>query len=389
MGKMKARYLIAVTIIIFVLVISSLIYVLANWKSNQTNVDPLSVFVGVDAAYDNPEEIKTLVDTVSPYTNLFVIGSTGITNNETKLDDMCQYIYDKGLSFIVYTEMPPEIGAAWIEHARATWGKRFLGLYAYDEAGGKQVDLFENKGDQRYPVQSADNYTDARNQFEATLNASLNWVIWNYTSANVPLFSSDYALYWFDYKGGYTTLFAEFGWNYSRQLNVALCRGAAVAQNKEWGVMITATYTDPPRLESGEEVYEDMVSAYENGAKYILLFDSNENYTHGTLTTEYFQALKQFTEYAHENPRTYEPTSERTAFVLPKDFAYGFRGPTDKIWGLWEANDFSYDMSVQLGNLLNKYGSKLDVIYDDGIDYSSLGYSRFIFWNGTVRNGQG
>ena len=132
-----------------------------------------------------------------------------------------------------------------------------------------------------------------------------------------------------------------------------------------------------------------MVSAYENGAKYILLFDSNENYTHGTLTTEYFQALKQFTEYAHENPRTYEPTSERTAFVLPKDFAYGFRGPTDKIWGLWEANDFSYDMSVQLGNLLNKYGSKLDVIYDDGIDYSSLGYSRFIFWNGTVRNGQG
>ena len=238
-------------------------------------------------------------------------------------------------------------------------------------------------------MQSADNYTDARNQFEATLNASLNWVIWNYTSANVPLFSSDYALYWFDYKGGYTTLFAEFGWNYSRQLNVALCRGAAVAQNKEWGVMITATYTDPPRLESGEEVYEDMVSAYENGAKYILLFDSNENYTHGTLTTEYFQALKQFTEYAHENPRTYEPTSERTAFVLPKDFAYGFRGPTDKIWGLWEANDFSYDMSVQLGNLLNKYGSKLDVIYDDGIDYSSLGYSRFIFWNGTVRNGQG
>jgi hypothetical protein len=92
---------------------------------------------------------------------------------------MCQYLYDKGLSFIPFTEMPPQIGIDWIQHAKASWGDKFLGLYIYDEPGGKQLDLFENAGLQRHPVQKADNYTDARNQFVATLNASLNWAIWN------------------------------------------------------------------------------------------------------------------------------------------------------------------------------------------------------------------
>ena len=49
-----------------------------------------------------------------------------------------------------------------------------------------------------------------------------------------PLFASDYAFYWYDYQVGYDTIFAEFGSNYSQQLNVALCRGAATVQNKTW-----------------------------------------------------------------------------------------------------------------------------------------------------------
>ncbi|MCK5628414.1 hypothetical protein KAI12_03020, partial [Candidatus Bathyarchaeota archaeon] len=50
-------------------------------------------FVGIDVAYDNLDEIKELIDEVSPYTNLFVIGSTGISYNETKLNETCQYLY--------------------------------------------------------------------------------------------------------------------------------------------------------------------------------------------------------------------------------------------------------------------------------------------------------
>ncbi len=258
-----------------------------------------------------------------------------------------------------------------------------MGLYVYDEVGGKHLDL--------YPLRlfdKADNYTDARNQFVAHLENLLQVGTSNSNEIEgVQTFSSDYALYWFDYKAGYDIVFAEFVWNYSRQLNIALCRGAAIAQNKDWGVMITHTYTEWPYFESGAKLYDDMVFAYENGAKYIVIFDSNEDYTHGTFDMEHLQALKDFSEYAHDNPRYIEPTSKRSAFVLPKDFAYGFRGPDDKIWGLWEADTLSYGISSQLGNLLQEYGNSLDIIYDDEVDYNSLGYEKFIFWNGTIFEG--
>ena len=387
MGTMKTRHFIVVAIV-FVLIAAISLLGFMSWKPALSNTEPFDVFVGVGAAYDNVEEIKTLVDAVSPYTNLFIIGSTGITHNETKLNDLSQYIYDKGLSFIVYTEMPPRIGAPWIEYAKATWGSKFLGLYVHDEPGGKQLDLFTKDGIVRHPVKSADNYTDARNQFVNTINVTNAWMTNNFTHVNdVQIFTSDYALYWFDYLGGYDTMFAEFGWNYSRQMNVALVRGAATAQNKDWGIIITWKYEHPPYIESGEELYNDVVLAYNNGAKYVVIFDTNQNYTHGVIGEEHLQAVRNFTEYAHKNPRTSEPASVRTAFVLPKDFAYGFRGPTDKIWGLWEANDLAFDISVRLGKLLQQYGSKLDVIYDDGIDYDGLGYGKFIFWNGTVLGG--
>jgi hypothetical protein len=343
--------------------------------------NPLSLFVGVDAAYDSLEEIKTLVDAISPYTNIFVLGSTGITYNATKLDEACQYLYDKGLSFILFTENDTLPGTQWFEKAKSRWGDHFLGFYVFDEVGGRQLDVYQYR-----PVWDADNYTDASNQFVTAVSMSLNWITRGYPdSANFSTFTSDYALYWFDYKAGYDVVFAEFGWNYSRQLNVALCRGAATAQNRDWGVMITWTYTEPPSyLESGEELYNDMVLAYQNGAKYILLFDTNENYTHGTLQEDHLDALKRFWQYAENNPRTSDTAKDRVAFVLPKDFAYGFRGPNDKIWGLEEANAFSNELCVSLNSYLEQYGTKLDVIYDEIENYSTYPYSKIAFWNGTV-----
>jgi hypothetical protein len=189
-------------------------------------------------------------------------------------------------------------------------------------------------------------------------------------------------LYWFDYKGGYDVLLAQFGWNYSRQLNVALCRGAATVQNKDWGIMITWTYTEPPYIESGDKLYEDMVLAYDNGAKYIVVFDSNKEYTQGILEDTHFDALKQFWQYAHDNPRNAKPVEDRVAFVLPKDYAYGFRGPEDKIWGLWPADAFSLELGRTMGYLLGEYGSALDIIYDDGLDAdNTLMFSQLLRWD--------
>jgi len=373
---MKQRNLI---VLLVSLLIVSLLLQYSFFVKNPSKGDPPDVFVGVDAAYDNLAEIKRLVDEISCYTNLFVIGSKGITYNVTKLDETCQYIYDKGLSFIIYTEEPPV--TQWVESAKSRWGDQFLGFYAFDEVGGKQLDLYEHR-----LVSEADNYTDAASQFVSSINMGLNWVTQYYNdSVNFPLFTSDYALYWFDYKAGYDVLFAEFGWNYSRHLNVALCRGAATVQNKSWGVMITWTYNDTPYIESGEELYNDMILAYENGAEYILVFDTNKDYTHGILKEEHLEALKRFWQYIQDNPRTSNAMNGRVAYVLPKDYAYGFRGPNDKIWGLWEADALSYELCINLNSLMKQYGTKLDIIYDDGIKPNNTNaYNKLIFWNGTV-----
>jgi len=336
------------------------------------------LFVGVDVAYfDGLAGIKSIINEVSAYTNLIVIGSTGLTYR-SNLDQACQYAYDKGLYFIAYSEI--SIPKQWLDNAVSKWGNHFLGVYALDEEGGKQIDL------NRYSlVKQADNYSDAETHFVDTLNMSLDYIVQNAGSMNVPLFSSDYALYWFDYKAGYDTLFAEFGWNYSRQLNVDFCRGAATVQNKDWGVMITWTYNDPPYIESGEELYDDMILAYDNGAKYIVVFDTNSNYTHGILKEEHLGALKKFWNYMNHNPPTRDYLADRVAYVLPKDYAYGFRGPNDKIWGLWEADELSYEICTTLDNLMEQYGTKLDIIYDDKTEpYDTSAYSKLIFWNGTT-----
>ncbi len=346
----------------------------------QTENQPPDVFFGVDAAYENLTEIKTIINEISPYTNVFVIGCTGITNNVTRLNEVCQYVYDKGLSFIVYTEQ--HLQRQWLEDAKNRWGERFLGFYFWDEGGGKQLDLYKYKDALGYPVSEADNYTDASNQFVNRLKISLNFM--GYTDPAIPcLFTSDYALYWFDYKAGYDVVLAQLGWNYSRQLNIALCRGAATMQEKEWGVIITWTYTEPPYIESREELYKDLVLAYQNGAKYILVFDSNENYTQGILDEQHLAALKQFWQYMQDNPvESGISISDRVAYVLPKDYGYGFRGPSDKIWGLWGADNLTYTICESLGNFMEKYGSKLDIIYDEGLEPdNTYGYSKLLFWN--------
>jgi hypothetical protein len=341
----------------------------------QTENQPPEVFFGVDAAYENLTEIKMLIDEISSYTNLFGIGCTGITYNVTILDEVCQYVYDKGLSFLVYTER--FLSRQWLEDAKNRWGERFLGFYVWDEIGGKQLDLYAYKA-----VDKADNYTDASNQFVDIMANSLNLA--GYNDPAVPaVFTSDYVLYWFDYKVGYDVVLAQLGWNYSRQLNIALCRGAATMHEKEWGVIVTWTYTEPPYIESGEELYEDLVLAYENGAKYILIFDSNKNYTQGILDEEeHLPALKQFWEYMQNNPRENSSISDRVAYVLPNHYGYGFRGPSDKIWGLWKADNLTDQICTALGNLIEENGQKLDIIYDENLEPdNTYGYSKLLFWS--------
>lgn len=373
---MKLNVLV-IFLFIFLLIVPPVVY-FGFFISERLQDEIPDVFVGVDVAYADLPSIKNLVDETSSYTNTFVIGSTGITNNLTMLDEICQYLYDKGMYFMIYWEMPPETD---FESYKKRWGDSFLGFYVHDEIGGRQLDHYEYRF-----VNEADNYTDAASQFIGGVNSLLKDHYGK--SPNFDLFMSDYALYWFDYKAGFDTIFAEFVWNYSRQLNVALNRGAATVQNKDWGVMITWKYNRPPYIESGAELYDDMVYAYESGAKYILVFDTDANYTQSTLQREHLDALKRFWQYVKDNPRSRNHFTDRVAYVLPKDYGYGFRGPNDQIWGLWETTDYNYSSKIntEVSGLLNTYQNRLDIIYDDGLKgNNSYGYSELIFWNGTIK----
>jgi hypothetical protein len=362
---------------------------LINVHAEQKTPD---IFIGVDVAYENLTEIKKLIDEVSSYTNFFIIGCDG-NYNDTRLTIISQYVYDKGLSFIVYSDEPTYPSAQWLETAKNTWGNKFLGIYFYDEPGGKQLDQ------SNYPVVTfAENFSDAANKYVSTINWWLRSGPYSITKSftypgEYQLFTSDYGLYWYDYQAGYDTVFAEFGnrigfANDSRQLQIALCRGAAAAQDKDWGVMITWAYNQTPYMEPGPDLYNDMVLAYENGAKYIVVFDSNANYTQNVLDGQQLGAMKQFWQYAQANPRNDSQTSDRTAYVLPEDFAYGFRDPKDKIWGLWspdikpELYNITTDIGMSVTTLLQMDGPNLDIVYPNGTEpIESSGYGKVLYWN--------
>lgn len=376
---MKYRAVLAVLLV-------SMFFVLLFWGltpvKNPTEPD---FFVGIDTAYDDVEDIKKLVDEVKSYTNFFGIGSTGITYNLTKLDEVCQYVCDSGLYFMVYKHPNEQINQTqWVADARKKWGNCFLGLYVADEFGGRQIDC------STMSVTEADNYTDAANQYVDYVRHFLSHYTEDYMHAGDLLsITSDYALYWFDYKAGYDVVLSEFGWNHSRLLNIALNRGAARMHNKDWGAIITWTYRDSPYMESADELYYDMVLAYLSGAKYVIVFNyAKEKCTpYGTLNEGHLDAMKRFWDYIHTNPHRlgiYCPNCTQTAYVLPKDYAWGFRGSEDKVWGLW-VDELSIKLGRDVDYLLHTHHLSLDIIYDDPEYYDNMRiYSKLYFWNGTV-----
>jgi hypothetical protein len=376
------------TILLLVPLLLTTLFLSANPNVTEVSAQtPLPLYFGVDVAFGDIDLTKQLIDNVSAFTNFFVIGCSQ-DYNVTRLSQISDYVYQKGLNFLVFTDDPHYPSRRWLQNATITYGGQFMGIYFYDEAGGRQLDQA------KYPtVTSAANYSDASHKYLQIMN----WWLGNNSysiargllnAGSYQFFTSDYALYWWDYQSGYDTVFAEFGerggnWTYSRQMNVALCRGAATVFNKDWGVMITWSYIEPPYMESGAKLYDDMILAYRNGAKYIVVFDSSENFTDNVLQQEHFDAMKQFWEYAQNNPRTESSLSLRTAAVLPQDYAYGFRGPSDKIWGLWQADELAVNVSTSVINLLETYGGSLDLVYPSE-KVASVGYREVISWNSTA-----
>jgi hypothetical protein len=203
---------------------------------------------------------------------------------------------------------------------------------------------------------------------------------------DVNLFTSDFALYWWDYQIGYDVVLAELGWNHTLAQDIALVRGAAKAHNKDWGTIITWKYNNPPYLDSGETIYEQMKMSYECGAEYVMIFSYAENMTgpYGTLQDEHFDALERFWNEVVQSSEVKHGSIEAEAvLVLPEDYGWGMRNPEDTIWGLWSGDENSQQIWQISRSLLDQYGYSLDIVYDDP-EYPVAGeYNEVFYWNQT------
>lgn len=406
-------------------------------------------FFGVTLGGNTTRQAKLLIDRVKEYTNLFVINSWDITSNETALTEICNYAVDAEMNIIVffsfvfynYTDQEgndlisgplekreeslvfynythqsgsiynssdwQELGIdpfhmSWLNKARERWGDKFLGVYLYDEPGGKQIDtgFWDRMAFGRNDVWFAEgnitafrnvsDYSEAADLFVRTLYRSgsmqhvINSSIPNSINSRLPVFTSDYALYWFDYLAGYDAVFTELGWGHSETQHIALCRGAANVQNKKWGAIITWADDNPPYLADEEEMLQQMLTAYYAGASYLLVFNYPQVNIFGALTEAHFAAMKSFWSQIHAFPRNlFAKIEGEVAFVLPKDYGWGMRNQEDAIWGYWLPDDSSPLIWENMNKLIKKYGLKLDIIYDDPqFDFEEK-YSRIYFWNST------
>ncbi len=393
------RKFVILTAVLLIVLISLSLFLTVNILRKQVSTRPF--YVGVEFAYGNQfSQLKALVDKVKDYTNLFVMGSVTLSFNRTALDESCNYLYSSGLNFIVLITSYPMYNSTngyppnntifdWMGNATREYGDKFLGIYRFDEPGGNQLD----NGKFRLINDTSLSYAEIANDYVGTLSGFIQYYGTLGNTTRVPvlkIFTSDYGLYWFDYQAGYSTVFAEFVGNESRQSIIALERGAAQSFNRPWGVIITWKYDQSPYLESGAEIFSDLSQAYSAGATYevIFSFPNINGSAYGTLTPDDFEALQTFWTDIHTNPGQFGSTPAEAAYVVPADFGFGFRNANDTIWGLFPADNFTSTQKIwdDTQFLLAIYGDKLNIIYDDPeiIEPTLNNYAKVFYWNQTV-----
>lgn len=411
---MKTEHILS--LILTAILLIATVSLLVSYSQSSGNQQKAPVYVGVAFGGNTTEQAKLLIDKVKSYTNLFILdsGINPISTNQSAVNEICDYATNAGLSIIVNLgTWTNSSDWAWrlqfYNVSREKYGDKFLGVYYDDDVGGVMLDWnwtkqFSENGplfwggndisnyliDIHYKTQMASitgtqpqNYTDEANLLNKILesNKGLNSLKQN----QLTTFTSDYALYWFDYLGGYNTMLAQFGWNNSVNEQISLIRGAATLQNKTWGAIITWKYMQPPYLDTGKNIYNQMVAAYNAGAKYITIFDYPYNSTnpYGILTDDHFQELQHFWDQVvtKSAPNT---VHAQAALVLPNDYGWGMRSPTDKIWGFWGPDSKSPLIWNNTQTLLNKYGLRLDIVYDDSAFPIQGNYSKIYYWNQTI-----
>ncbi len=352
-------------------------------------------FFGVSFGGNTTSQAKLLIDKVKGYTNFFLINSWDIAINETALDEVSQYAVDTDMHFMVFFDYISRIirpwQQTWLDTAKERFGDKFLGVYLYDEPGGKQIETGQwDEGEWLEPAfENVSDYSEAAEAFVTTIPESNSSQ--DLKSRNIPMFTSDFALYWFDYLAGYDTIFVELGWNHNRTQHIALDRGAANVQEKDWGAIIVWNARDPEDDEkgiykTGPEMLQDMQVAYQAGAKYVIIFNFPYDEPFGILKEEHFDAMETFWNLMHSHQQSsLEKVEADVAFVLPKDYGWGMRWPEDRIWKPeWGPDNRSPLIWDNMNKLIDRYGLRLDIIYNDTkFDFTEK-YSEIYYWNSQI-----
>jgi hypothetical protein len=388
---MKTSWLVLLSVLLVSAVSFPIIYV-HNENKNEASAEEF--FFGVSFGGDTISQAKSLIDKVKGYTNFFLINNWDISINETALNEISQYAIDADMSVMVYFDFIPYRTYPWIDTwlstAKERWGSKFLGVYLYDEPGGKQIDTGQwRSGDTAETVfENVSDYNDAANRFVNAIPSALSWQFAR--NRSLPLFTSDYALYWFDYLAGYDAIFVELGWNHNRTQHIALNRGAANVQNRDWGAILVWNSRDPEDedkgiYKTGPEMLQDMIVAYSAGAKYVIVFNFPYDQPFGILEEEHFDAMETFWSMTRSPDQgSIEKVEAEVAFVLPKNYGWGMRTVDDNIWGVWEPDDKAPLIWENMNKLIQRYGLKLDIIYDDPQFNYQEKYSQIYYWNSTI-----
>lgn len=375
------------------LLIVSTAFVVSSVYENE-NIQTTEFYVGVTFCGNTTTEAKILIDKVKDFTNLFVPYSGPVSKNETAMTEICEYAVAADLNIIVYFgDLDSDAlqrkdllwRLSWIEMAKQQWGDKFLGVHYYDEPGGIYIDFDRNETMLTFLNLDYPDYDNATNMF-------INGFLMDdgfeaIETKSLDAFVSDYALYWFDYLAGYDVVLAQAGWNHTLVQDIALLRGAARMQNKTWGEMITWKYRHPPYLDSGEAIYEQMRTAYECGAEYIMIFNfpTLEDNDYGIMTDEHFDALERFWNDVMKNSEVIHASIEaEAALVLPKNYGWGMRHQEDRIWGWWGPDNKSQQIWTISRQLLTQYGTHLDIVYDDPAFPVTGKYKQIYYWNQTI-----
>ncbi len=421
--KRARKYLFSTALLIIIIVSSFIIYESYS-IGNKPKADP-RVYIGVAFGGNTTAQAKLLIDKVNSYTNLFILasGRNPISRNQTAVEEICDYAVSKDLSVIInmgidvadnksdstwFWQLPiNETIQRWTER----WGNKFLGIYYNDEPGGIQLDgdwgnWFRKYGenlnkmgvkitDDLYQIYLKMNDTMVNGTKPQNYDLEANFFIDGVlrqdpgleilNNAGIQTFTSDYGLYWFDYMGGYNVLFTELGWNASITEQIAQVKGAARLQNKDWGAMITWKYNETPYLDTGSQIYNQMLMSYQAGAKYITVFNypyaNDSNY--GIFDNDQFLAIHRLWDDITQK-KIQDLSTPQAAFVLPKNYGWGMRYPNDTIWGFWPTDDKTQQIAIDISALLSKYGVSLDIVYDDPTyPVTNIAYQNIYYWNQT------